>query len=163
DRVAAEARADVEAGVRAPRRVVVVELTGVAVYAVDAVVAVADAGEIRTAVALRARPEEAVAQVVARRHVLDDDAFRAEHADAVLQPELTVEDDVVAIDAAERDVVRVRPLLRVSGDVDGLVVNAPGDQDEVTRLRRVDGGLNGLVVPRDFDRPSAARGAARLA
>jgi hypothetical protein len=46
----------------------------------------------------------------------DRDAGRAEHADAVVELELAVEDDAVAVEATDREVV--------GRDVDGFVVGA---------------------------------------
>ena len=100
--VAREALADVEAGVGAARRVGVVELAVDRVEGVDAVVAVAVGREVRAAVAVDAGPEEAVDGVVARGHVLDRDAVGAEHPDAVVELELAVEDHLVAVEAADR-------------------------------------------------------------
>ncbi len=93
------------------------------VVGVDAVVTVADRREVRPAVAVDARPEEAVVGVVAGGQVLDRDAVGAEHPDAVVEFELTVEDHLVAVEPTDRQLVGL--------DVDGLVVDAGRDQHEV--------------------------------
>ena len=138
DGIAPEALADVEARVGAAAAVAVVELAVVRVERVDAVVAVAVRGQVRPVVVVGAGPEEPVADVVARRHVLDDDALGVEHADPVLELEPAVEDHRVAVDASDRHVR--------SGDVDRLLVHAFVDEDQVAFLGRVDRGLDGVVV-----------------
>ena len=135
--VARVALADVDAGVGAPRGVDVVELALGGVEGVDAVVAVAEGGEVRAAVAVDAGPEEPVGGVVAGRHVLDGDAV-GQHPDAVLELELAVEDHRVAVEASDGEVLGL--------DVDGLVVDAGRDEDEIARLRGVDRRLDRRLV-----------------
>ena len=62
--------------------------------------------------------------VVPGGHVLDRDAV-GEDPDAVLELEAAVEDDLVAVEAADREVGGL--------DVDRLVVDAGRDEDEVAR------------------------------
>ena len=116
ERVARVALADVEAGVAAARCVRVVELAVDRVEGVDPVQADAARREVRTAVAVDTGPEEPVAGVVDGRHVLDRDTAGAEHPDAVVELELAVEDDLVAVEAADREVLDL--------NVDRLVVRA---------------------------------------
>ena len=140
DHITAEALTDVEARIRTAAAVAVIDLTVVRVERVHAVVAVSIRGEIRTAEVVRSRPEESVARVVARGHVLDDDTVGLEDADPVLELEPTVEHDLIAIGAADREVRR--------GDVDRLAVGAFGDQYEIAWVRGADRRLDRGVVLR---------------
>jgi hypothetical protein len=139
--VAGVALADVEPGVRAARAVAVLEQARHRVEGVDAVVAVVDGRQVRAPVPLDAGPEEAVRRVVLGGHVLDGDAVRVEHADAVVQLELAVEHDLVAVGAPDDDVG--------GRDRDGLVVGALGHEHEVAGGGRVDRLLDGRVLVGD--------------
>jgi hypothetical protein len=131
--------ADVHAGVGAPGGIRVLDRAVDGIEAVDAVVAVADGGHVRHPVAVGLQGEHAVGGVVLGGQVLHDDAGGAEDPDAVVELELAVEDHLVAIEAADRDVV---------GDhVDRLVVGARADQHEVAGDGGVDRfGDRGVVV-----------------
>ncbi len=150
--VARVALADVEAGVGAARGVGVLEHAVDRIEGVDAVVAVAVGREVRAAVAVDPGPEEAVERVVAGGHVLDRHAVGAEHADAVVELELAVEDHLVAIEAADRQ-------LR-SRDVDRFVVRARRHEDEIAWRGGVDRFLDRGVVGGHRQR-GAARGGRR--
>ena len=90
----------------------------------------ADAQSDRDAPAARGRELE-VLPVVAIRQVLDRHPAGTEHPDAVVELEPAVEHDTVAVEAADREVVR--------GDVDRLVVDAWRDEDQIA-LAGVGGG-----------------------
>ena len=101
---------------------------------IDPVVAVRVRREVRAAVAEDVRPEEAVHEEVSGREVLHRDTVGLDHVDAVRQLEVALEDRVVAVHAADREVR--------GGDDDGLAVDARGDQDEAAGLGPVDGLLD---------------------
>ncbi len=155
-RVARIALPDVEAGVRRPARVRVVELPVLRIERVDAVVAVVVRGHVRRAEAEHARPLHAVQDEVPRRQVLDGHAIGFDHVDAVRELVLPVEDRSVAVLASDRDVWR--------RDDHRLVVHAGRDQDHAAGFGVIHGFLHGRIVRRHPHRrrePARQRFAAR--
>ena len=131
------ALADVEAGIARPDPEIVVELAHLGVERVDPVVAGAIGGEVRPSIPSDTAPVEAVRYIVPRGHVLDGDTIGL-HGDAVrlVVVELAVEDHLVAVGAAQHDVL-------VPGQhLHALVVHARTDEHERARRGRVDGGLD---------------------
>src|SRR6185437_377981 len=83
------------------------------------------------------RPVEAVAYVVMSGHVFDDDVIGL-HREAIGELRLAIEDRRVAVLAANGQVGGT--------DLDGLVVRARRDKDEIARLRGVHGALDGRLI-----------------
>ena len=84
-------------------------------------------------------------------------AARTEHADAVVELELAVEDHLVAVETADRQLG--------DGHVDGLVVHARRDEDEVAglrRRRRPPGSSPGPPAPRSSPRRAAGTAGRRV-
>ena len=143
-RMARIALSDVEAGVRGPARVRVVELSVVGAVGEDPVVAVVVRREVRAPVAVDVVPVEAVQREPPRRQVLDRDAVGVEHRDPVPLREVAVQDRAVAIHSPDRQVRR--------RDGDRLVVDAGCDQHQPSRPRMVDALLDRREVLRHAHR-----------
>ena len=152
ERGARVALADVEAGVGVARAVAVVELAAGRVEGVQPVRAVVVRGHVAgpvagegEALAVVAGEEHAVRGVVPHGEVLDRDVV-GEDLDAVLALELAVDDDLVAVEAADGQALGL--------DGDALVVHPRRDEHEVALLGGVDRGLDGRLVLGDGDRRS---------
>ncbi len=137
-RVAGVAVADVDAGVGAAGGIDVVDLPVHRIERVDAIVTGAVGRKVRAPVPVGSGPKEAVGGEVHRRHVLHGDAFGAQNPHPVVESELSVEDDLIAVEPANGELV--------GGDVHRLVVGAWADENEIAWLRCVDGGLDGVEV-----------------
>ena len=109
---------------------------------VDSVIPIANRGEVRAAVAIYARPEEAIEAIVHGGHVLDRHASRTNNTDAIVKCVLAIEDHLVTIDSANHHIVGL--------DGDLLVVCAFAHEHEVARHCSIDRFLNGAVVIRDI-------------
>ena len=70
-------------------------------------------------------------------HILDDDVIGLD-CEAIGQLRLAVEDRLIAILAANRQVG--------GADLDGLVVGSRRDKDEIARLRGVHGALDSRLI-----------------
>ena len=124
------ARADVEPGVGRAARVRVIEPPPARPERVDPVVAVRGGREVGASVPEHARPVEAVQEEMPRGEVLDGHAVRLDHVDPVREFEVPLEDRVVAVHAADREVR--------GGDHHRLPVDTGVDQDEAAGAGAVD-------------------------
>src|SRR5690348_1585709 len=122
---------NIEPGVGLPCRERVVKLPVDGLIRIDAVVSIADSGQIAAAIAVDARPVEAIACVMARCDVLDHNIVRY-HLKAILERILPVQYHSVPVVPAYGDVRRFHR--------HGFVIYAVNtgrwpNGDQVSRLR----------------------------
>src|SRR5216684_6653832 len=97
--------ADVEAGVRLPRRQVVIELSRIRAVGIDAVIAIRIGRQVTAPETFHAFPVEPVAAIVPRGHVLNHHTIGSfYHLKGVAELEVAIHDYAIAVPAPDSQV-----------------------------------------------------------